>query len=168
MNDKVVIALRVVQYWHILSLFLIFCYCFTRLKLQNMRNLENKSPIKSQIFCQQTFQRCFNVVFRLIWRCDVAQRQINVETTLWMSKLKFTTLNNVESTLPILTLIWTTLGNVKTTLWIWPFEKNEKQNNIFELQRTQNLLHLIPHFKRNMQKNICWTAKILKTSNILN
>ena len=26
---------------------------------------------------------CFNVFFRLIWRCDVAQRQINVETTLY-------------------------------------------------------------------------------------
>ena len=27
---------------------------------------------------QQTFQRRFNVVFRLIWRSDVPQRQINV------------------------------------------------------------------------------------------
>ena len=40
---------------------------------------------------QQTFQRRFNVVFGLEWRRDVAQRQINVETTLCMSTLKFTT-----------------------------------------------------------------------------
>ena len=45
---------------------------------------------------QQTFQRRFNVAFRLIWRRDVAQRQINVETTLSTSTLKSTTFNNVE------------------------------------------------------------------------
>ena len=39
-------------------------------------------------FTQQTFQRRFNVVFRLIWRCNVAQRQINVKTTLCTSTLK--------------------------------------------------------------------------------
>ena len=40
---------------------------------------------------QQTFQRRFNVVFKLIWRRDVAQCQINVETSVCMSTLKFTT-----------------------------------------------------------------------------
>ena len=34
---------------------------------------------------QQTFQRRLNVVLRLIWRRDVAQRQINAETTLCTS-----------------------------------------------------------------------------------
>ena len=53
---------------------------------------------------QQTFQRCFNVVFWLTPRRDVGQRQINVETTLCISTLKFTTSNNVESTLCISTL----------------------------------------------------------------
>ena len=49
---------------------------------------------------QQTFQCRFNVVFRLIWRRDVAQRQINVET--WCaSTLKFTTFNNIETTFSI-------------------------------------------------------------------
>ena len=84
---------------------------------------------------------CFNVAVRLIWRRDVRQRQINVETTLCTSTLEFTTLNNVVSILSILTLIWTTLdnvkttmsfltsisatlGNVETTLSIWPFLKN--------------------------------------------
>ena len=51
-------------------------------------------------------------------RRDVAQRQINVETTLCTSTLKFTTFNNVETTLCISTLNWTTLGNVETTLCI--------------------------------------------------
>ena len=50
---------------------------------------------------QQTFERHFNVVFRLIWRRDVAQRQINVKTTFSTSTLKFTTSKNVESTLSI-------------------------------------------------------------------
>ena len=36
---------------------------------------------------QQTFQRCFNVVFRLIWPRDVAQRQTNVEGTLCTSNV---------------------------------------------------------------------------------
>ena len=53
---------------------------------------------------QQTFQRCFNVVFWLMRRRDVGQRQINVETMLRISTLEFTTSNNVESTLCISTL----------------------------------------------------------------
>ena len=52
----------------------------------------------------------------LIWRRDVAQYQINNETTLCTSMLIFTTLNNLESTLSISTLIWTMLDNVKATL----------------------------------------------------
>ena len=64
----------------------------------------------------KTFKRCFNVVFRLIWRCNVSQRQINVETTLCTSTLKFATLNNVKSTLSISKLIWKTLDNIETTL----------------------------------------------------
>ena len=87
---------------------------------------------------QQTFQRRFNVVFRLIWRRDVAQRQINVATTfryilfntvetiLCLSTLNWTMLDNVEITLSFLTSIFTTLGNVETTLRIWPFEKEIK------------------------------------------
>ena len=84
---------------------------------------------------QQTFQRRFDVAFRLIWRRDVAQRQINiettlcistlnnVETTLCISMLNWTKLGNVEMTLSFSTSILTTLGNVETTLRIWPFEK---------------------------------------------
>ena len=67
------------------------------------------------IVTQLTFLRCFNVVFRLIWRRDVAQRQINVETMLCTSTSEFTTLNNFESMLFISTLIWTTLDRVETT-----------------------------------------------------
>ena len=89
---------------------------------------------------QQTFQCRFNVAFRLIWCRGVAQRQINVETTLCTSTLKFTRFINLETTLRISTLNWTTLGNVETTwsfstsiyttlgkfettLRIWPFGK---------------------------------------------
>ena len=92
---------------------------------------------------QQTFQCRFNVAFRLIWCRGVAQRQINVETTLCTSTLKFTRFINLETTLRISTLNWTTLGNVETTwsfstsifttlgnfettLQIWPFGKKIK------------------------------------------
>ena len=61
---------------------------------------------------QQAFPRCFNIVFWLIWRHDVGQRQINVETTLYISTLEFTTSKNVESTLRISALMWITLDNV--------------------------------------------------------
>ena len=46
---------------------------------------------------------------------------------------------------------------------------SQKQNNIFELQRIhwiQKRLLFILHFRRNMWKNICGAAKILKASNI--
>ena len=102
---------------------------------------------------QKTFQRCLNVVVRVIWLRDVGQYRINVETTLCIHTLKFTTLNNVTLTLSISTLILTTLDNaetmllfwtssfttlinVETTFCIWPFSKSWKeQKNIFELQK---------------------------------
>ena len=49
-------------------------------------------------------------------RLDVAQRQINVETTLCASVNGFTMLNNIEPRLSISTLISTTLDNVETIL----------------------------------------------------
>ena len=52
--------------------------------------------VKKKGTSQQTFERRFDVVFRLIRRRDVPQRQINVETKLCTSTLKFTTLNNVN------------------------------------------------------------------------
>ena len=107
---------------------------------------------------QETFQHCLNVVVRLIWRRDVGESQIKVETNL-RSNFKFTTLNNAKSTLSISTLIlttldnfkmlllfstssFTTLVNVETTLWIWSFSKGwKKQKTIFELQK--KMTHLI-------------------------
>ena len=80
----------------------------------------------------------------MIRRLDAGQRLINVETTVFISTLEFTTSNNIESMLCISTLIWTTLDNVETTLsfptssfttlvnvettlWKWPFLKRTKQ-----------------------------------------
>ena len=93
---------------------------------------------------QQIFQRRFNVVFRLIWRRDVAQRQINVESTLRTSELKFTTFNNVETTLCILKLNWTTLDNVGTTLLFstsifTTFSKAETTLQIWQLEKKLSL-----------------------------
>ena len=42
---------------------------------------------------QQTFECFLNVVFWLIQCCDMGQRQINVETTLYILTLPFTTSN---------------------------------------------------------------------------
>ena len=143
---------------------LFYQYLFESLRKQQLRgillniyvfNLINFTKLCSLLATfvntQETFQRCFNVVVRMRWRRNDGQCQINVETTLCMSTLKFTTLNNVKSTLPISMLILTTSGNVKTmllfstssfitlinvetTLCIWPFSKGWKQQkNIFEL-----------------------------------
>ena len=40
---------------------------------------------RPQKHAQQTFQRRFNVAFRLIWYRNVAQCQINVEKTLYVN-----------------------------------------------------------------------------------
>ena len=119
----------------------------------------------------------FNVVFRLIWRRDVVQHQINVETMLCTSTLTFTTFNNVETcvktTLYISTLNWTTLDNVKTTLsfstsifttlskvettlQVWPFGKKIKswfKNKIkfSSFEEYDGLkIFIFPHLKRNL------------------
>ena len=101
---------------------------------------------------QQTFQRCLNVGFWLIWCRDIGQREINVETRLCVSTLEFSTLNYVESMFSVSTLIWTKLGNVETTLsfstsrfaallnvettlWKWPFLKRTKK--IFQIEYTE-------------------------------
>ena len=141
---------------------------------------------------QQISQHRFNVVFRLVWRRNVAQRQINFESTLRTSELKFTTFNNVETTLCILKLNWTTLDNVGTTLSFsisifTTFSKAETTLQIWQLKKkikprfTKKIIFLsfkeyaglkiffiFLHFKRNLQKTICRASKILQTSNILN
>ena len=111
--------------------------------------------------------------FRLIWSCDVAQRQINVQSTLCTSALQFTTFNNAETRLCISTLNWTmldnvkttfsfwtsiftTLGNVETTLRIWPFEKKSLDSKTKEyFWASKNMLDsqsssFFPHFNRNL------------------
>ena len=145
---------------------LFYQYLFESIRKQQLRgillnmyvfNLINFTKLRSflAIFVstQETFQCGLSVVVRVIWLRDVGQCQSNVETTLRMSALRFTTLSNVKSTLSISTLIlttsdnvkimplfWTssfiTLINVETTLWIWPFSKSWKeQKNIFKLQK---------------------------------
>ena len=145
---------------------LFYQYLFESIRKQQLRgillnmyvfNLINFTKLRSflAIFAsaQETFQRGLSVVVRVIWLHDVGQCQSNVETTLRMSALRFTTLSNVKSTLSVSTLIlttsdnvkimplfWTssfiTLINVETTLWIWPFSKSWKeQKNIFKLQK---------------------------------
>ena len=78
----------------------------------NLINLNN-ALLETFINNQETFQRGPNVVFGVIWRCDVGQSQINIERTM-----KFTTFNNIKSTLSISALILTTLDNVKTMLLV--------------------------------------------------
>ena len=124
----------------------------TNINYYSTHNVPVYSSRNIETVTQQTFQSRFHVVLGLIWRRDVAQRQINIETTLCISTLKFTTYNNVETMLCFSTLNWTTLdnvetmlsfsksiftalGKVETTLWIWPFEKkislDSKTNQYF-------------------------------------
>ena len=83
-------------------------YVFNLITLQNYVVFQQHSSL---------LRKPFNVVSALflgvIWRRDVGQCQINVEITLFMSTLLFTTLSNVKSTLSISTFILTTLGNVE-------------------------------------------------------
>ena len=98
----------------------------------------------TKTWSQQTIQRCFKVVFWLISRRDLGQRQINVETTLRISTLESTTSQNVDSALCISTLMWTTLSfstssfimlvKVETTLRKWPFWKRKQK--IFQSEYT--------------------------------
>ena len=115
--------------------------------------------LKCHVTLGVTFQRCFNVAFWLMRRRDMGQHQINVETTLFISTLEFSTSNNVESvlcistliwtlddvetTLSFLTLIWTTLVNVETMLWKWPFLKKTKQIRSFNYSFT-TFFNLLP------------------------
>ena len=122
---------------------------------------------------QQTFQRCFDVVFWLIWRRDEGQPQINVETTLCISTLEFTTLNNVESTLCVSTLTWTTLNNVEKTLsfqrrvsqrWstskqrceIDPFRKEQKKLFQIEYNQSFNCYFIVVFTLLPILWGICW------------
>ena len=115
---------------------------YTQKKLNLLESVNRKNfTLEILRSSQKTFQRFSHVVNRLIWCRYVAKRQINVETTLCASTLKFTSLKNVDSMLSVSMLIWTTLDNaettfsfstsifttlrnVDTTLWIWKFEKN--------------------------------------------
>ena len=130
---------------------------------------------------QATFQRCFNVV-GLIWRRNVGQSQIKVETTRCMSTLKLATLNIVESTLSISTLIlannlWLCQNNIVTfnvefqnvdqhrnTVVNMTFKKRNwnriRTLNLKLILLFQNLVDFIPDFKSNMEKNICKPEKI--------
>ena len=85
---------------------------------------KNKCDLAVAKTSQQAFQRCFNVVFWMTRRRDVGQGLINVEITLGISTLEFSTSNNVESMLCISTSkqrlfstsSFSTLVNVETTL----------------------------------------------------
>ena len=140
-------------------------YLFERLQKQQLRRILVNISVFNLIglakLCSllatffntpETFHYCHNVAVRVIWRCDVGQCQINVETTLCMSTVTFAMLNNVKSTstLSNSTLILTTLDNletlnsassfttiinVETTLWIWPFKMLKSTKNIVEPQK---------------------------------
>ena len=128
----------------------------------------NNALLATFINNQETFQRGPKVVFGVIWRCDVGQSQINIETTL-----KFTTFNNIKSTLSISTLILTTLDNVKAMLLVstssfimliniettsrWQFSKSWKEQK------------KILNFKKKMTpliKNSCFWLWSIKKGNM--
>ena len=86
---------------------------------------------------QETFQHYLNIVVRVIWHRNIWPCQINIETMLCMSTLKYTTLNKIKSTMLFSTLMLTTLVNIETMLWIWSFSKSwKKQKKYFCTSKT--------------------------------
>ena len=78
----------------------------------NLINItKSLSLLATFINIQETFPCCLNVAVRVIWRREVGQYQINVETMLCLSTLKFKMMKNVKSTMSISTLILTILDN---------------------------------------------------------
>ena len=121
--------------------------------------------IKKFLFLKQSVKMNFS----LVWRHNMDQHQINVETTLSISMLEFTISSNVKSTLCISTLMWATLDNVeavkttlsfltsnfatlvnvKTTLRKWTFPKRAKKIIL-------NLIHWIQSFNYFTLLPILW------------
>ena len=85
---------------------------------------------------QQTFQRCLNIVARVIWRrYNVEQRRINVVVSFNVD------INNVRQRRNNAVILSVEFDNFETTFWIWPFSKMWKaQQNIFELQKKDDLI----------------------------
>ena len=117
-------------------------------------------PIISNCYSQQIFKCCFSIVFRLIWRRDVVQRQINFETTLCTS-----TLSNVKLTLSVSTLIWTTLDNVETTS---SFQRRFSQRWATSKQRCKNdhlkKVKIEPRVKNKMFLSLKWYTGLKSSS----
>ena len=144
--------------------------------LFNLKNFTKLCPpLATFVNTQETFQRCVNVAVKVIWCRDVVLCQINVETTLCMPTLGFTTLNNVKSTLSISALIlatldnigimllfstlsFTTLINVETdvnmngNMWIWPFSKTWKEGKKYFWASKTHLINNTYFWLRSIKK----------------
>ena len=96
-------------------------------------------------------QRWNNVVYFNVGIC-------NVESTLCISTLIWTTLDNVEATLSFSTSSFTTLVNVETTLWKWPFLKITKQiiSNKIHGSQSFNYYFIILFTLLPMLRGLCW------------
>ena len=101
---------------------------------------------------QETFQCGLNIVVRVIWRCIVRQCQINFETTLCISKMKFTKLNNVKSTLYISALILKTLYNAKQCCYL-------ERRFLYVDQRRNNVANMAIFKRFKKAKKYFWTSK---------
>ena len=115
-------------------------------------------------------------------------KHFKVVSTLLLGWYDVSTLHNVKSTLKQLCVLqrwnlqrstttnqrchfqyrfsqrWATLKKMK----IKPRFKNKIIFLSFKEYAGHKSFFISPHFKRNLQKNICKASKILKTSNILN
>ena len=139
-------------------------YLFERLQKQQLRrilvnisvfNLIDLTKLCSLLATfgntQETFHHCHNVAVWVIWRCDVGQCQINVETMLCMSTVTFAMLNNVKSTstLSNSTLILTTLDNLET------LNSASSFTTIINVKTTVNMT--IQNVEKH--KKYCWASK---------
>ena len=92
-------------------------FSYENVDVEKALEISNKLKITKNKFKNVLTQQIVqHFVFCLIWRRDVIQFQIKIETTLCISTLEFATPNNVESTLCISTSSFTTPVTVETTL----------------------------------------------------
>ena len=102
----------------------------------------------------------------MIWRCNVGQCQINIETMFCMSRL---TLNHIESSLSISTMIWT-LHNVKTMLLFLTssftalinVEKTLNTTIFKMLKRAKKYFWALKKKKRWLLDNTCFWLWLIK------
>ena len=105
---------------------------------------------------QQTLQRRFNVVFRLIWRRDIAQRQINVNNVVYVNVVIYNAQQRWKGIVNF-NVEFNNVGQRRNSvghMTIWKRKLSLKWKTKKYFWASKNMLDsqslLFPHFKRNL------------------